>query len=136
MKIFKRFTTEQMMTFGGMVAIIVGIVIWDIFLAVDTIKSNTISGVFLMLGACPAVPLLFGIISGHCFWPKRGMRPKPMEAVHIITMVGSVLGLYLWYNFSNDSVVRFLGENPIAVFAGIGLPMGHFCWPQYAKELK
>jgi len=129
------FTKEQLSTVGGILAVLVGLVIWDVFLSVDQVEGNTISSVLKMLGNCPTVPLFFGIIAGHVFWPTRGLRPAYQNAWNYGILIVILVASYLWYNFSFGPVMNFLSENPLAVFAAIGMPLGHFLWPQYTKEM-
>lgn len=129
------FTKEQMSTVGGILALLIGIVVWDVFLARDGVDGNTISSVLKMLANCPTIPLFFGIIAGHAFWPKRGLRPAQQSTTGYVILIVAVIASYLWYNFSFGPVMSFLSNNPIAVFAAVGMPMGHLFWPQYTKEM-
>ena len=126
---------SQLSTVGGILAILIGILIWDVFLATDEVDGNTISSVLKMLGTCPTVPLFFGLVAGHAFWPTRGLRPAQQSTIGYTVMIVTLIASYLWYNFAFESVMSFLCDNPIAVFAVIGMPMGHFLWPQYTKEM-
>lgn len=129
------FDSEQKKTALWILIIIVAISLWDVFLLRSGGGRVTISHIFLMLGTCPTVPLAFGIIAGHVFWPKRGLRPDSQSATNITVLLTSVIGSYLWYTFSFGPVMRFLSDNPMLVFVAIGMPLGHFLWSQYSKEI-
>lgn len=52
-----------------LVAISIGLGIWDIFLAADRIKGNTISEVIRSASRRSLmIPFIAGIIIGHWFW--------------------------------------------------------------------
>ncbi len=55
------------------IAIIAVVLGWDIWLAVDEIKGNTISAVFRAIpeGIQLIVNFALGVVAGHIFWTPR-----------------------------------------------------------------
>lgn len=125
----------RLLTIGAIVALLTGIALWDVFLLKDGVPGNTISSVVRWLAVCPAIPYAFGLLFGHLFWPKPGLRPKPTNMIKLGMFMAFTAVLYVWYAKAPGPVMKLMSDNPIAVFVLLGLPAGHFGWPQYSKEI-
>jgi hypothetical protein len=65
--------STKYITTGIMVAAIVVLVIWDIYVATNPIPGDTISEITLNFARHhPVIPLIIGIIVGHLFWSQPG----------------------------------------------------------------
>lgn len=52
----------------GVAAILIG---WDIYVAVNDEKGDTISEILLWASQRPILPFALGVLMGHLFWPQR-----------------------------------------------------------------
>ena len=96
--------------------------VWDIVVATNAPKGDTISEITLAVSyVAPVIPATWGVICGHLFWPMKtithkwakiyvmwgwgafftmlcvlGAVPGTMVSVPIIFLAHFVLGHYLW----------------------------------------
>jgi hypothetical protein len=72
LKLFGRQVSGKQITAGLIVATIAGLVGWDIVVASNKEKGDTISEILLRAARkVPAVAMAWGVLSGHLFWPQR-----------------------------------------------------------------
>jgi hypothetical protein len=72
-------TWRRWTTIGILVAIVLALVGWDVYVAVaergsgnDPSSGGTISEVVLgFAGEHPAIPFALGVVCGHLLWPQR-----------------------------------------------------------------
>jgi len=121
-----------------LVALIVGVSVWDVFLLHDGIPANTVSTVLREWSHWVLVPYVCGVLAAHVFWHAPGRESpeqfawKPVRLA-VCIVLGVALGAWSWY--SQDVVVTFLEQVPFLPFLFIGAPMGRWAWPQYADEV-
>lgn len=54
------------------IGVVVALILWDIFVAVEPEDGDTISEVVLgWARRSPAIPFAVGFLCGHLFWPQR-----------------------------------------------------------------
>ena len=59
-------------TVGILVAVVVLLIVWDVYAYLAGGSQATISRVTLAFaGEHPVVPFLIGVVSGHLFWPQK-----------------------------------------------------------------
>lgn len=119
-------------------AVIVALSVWDVFLLKDDVPGNTISAIFKHCTQNVGFTFAFGVLAGHVFWHKRG-RETPddfaWKPIRLVGVVVAALALAVWSYFSEDVVIGFLEQWAIVPFALIGMPAGRICWPQYADDI-
>jgi hypothetical protein len=58
-------------TSGILIAVTIGLIVWDIFMATNPIQGDTISEIVLNFAfSNPSIPFAFGCLMGHLFWPQ------------------------------------------------------------------
>jgi hypothetical protein len=111
------------MTIGILAVALAGLIGWDLYVATNMVKGDTISEV--VLGWSRKVwtlPLIVGIACGHLFWPLP--RPRPIwVAIGVLAGCGIVA-----------IVLDIVGHPPVmpAIPFAIGGTIGHFIWGQRA----
>lgn len=61
----------RLWTIGILLFVTFGLIAWDIYVATNREKRDTISVVMLDTARKhPAIPFLLGVIMGHLFWPQ------------------------------------------------------------------
>lgn len=66
-------TLSKKITLGVMGAAAAGLIGWDIVAAANKQKGDTISEVLLRSSQrVPVIAAVWGILTGHLFWPQRG----------------------------------------------------------------
>lgn len=64
-------------TISILIAVTLGLVGWDIYVALTPQKDDTISEVILdYAGEHPVVPFGLGVVMGHLLWPQRAKRKE------------------------------------------------------------
>ena len=59
-------------------AAIVGLIGWDIYVAMTPVKGDTISEIMLTFAMShPVIPFAFGVLFGHLFWSQKVDVQKP-----------------------------------------------------------
>lgn len=100
-----------------------GIIGWDIFVAINHTEGDTVSE--LLLGYARVykiIPLSFGVLAGHLFWPASGSRFYRAARIAGLASIGvACLALDL---------LHVVPAVPTIVPMLIGLGLGHFLWPQ------
>jgi hypothetical protein len=99
--------------------IIIGV---DIALAVNGVSGDTISAVTKAYSFQWAIiPMSYGILTGHLFWPIRGKIE--FRWLRTVGLGMAVMGIILF------DVLGHYDVFPIIVVA-IGVPLGRLLWPQ------
>lgn len=100
--------------------------VYDIFAYLNEGKTGTISNVLLTYGQCyPVIPMFFGALMGHLFWPGRTIGPEKVRAV-----IGfGLLGLLAVAGFVVQMHIPTL-----PVFIG-GVLLGRALFPQFPTSL-
>ncbi len=102
-------------------AIIVILIVWDIFLAVDGIGGNTWSELLRNAGlATPVVPWLGGVVMGHWFHPFEHAEPLITPPGNALALVALTLLVVL---------VGFATNVPTWVPVPLGGAAGAVLWP-------
>lgn len=72
MKLFGKRVSGKQITAGLIITTIAGLIGWDIVVASNKTKGDTISEILLRAAKkVPAVAMAWGVLSGHLFWPQR-----------------------------------------------------------------
>jgi hypothetical protein len=72
LKVLGREVSGKKITAGLIVSTIAGLIGWDIVVAANKEKGDTISEILLRAAKkVPAVAMAWGVLSGHLFWPQR-----------------------------------------------------------------
>jgi hypothetical protein len=102
----------------------VGLIGWDVVVALNTVPGDTISELMQEVGyRVRAIPLALGVVMGHLFFPGKHERPAP--AWLTLGILGVAVG-----SFDLAFPLKFSPAYPFAV----GLPVGWALWPQKPKE--
>jgi len=119
----------------GILAVAAGLIVWDVFLLHDGIENTTISAVLRVTSRLLGIPYAFGVLAGHVFWHKNGLRNDSTlkQRVVVLCLIGVALTV-LALSCSCLTPVAYLCKRPHVVFAA-GFPLGHLMWPQYRNEL-
>lgn len=108
-------------TVGLLIAVIAALIGWDIYVASNGVRGDTISEITLAFSRkVITLPLALGVVVGHLLWPTTKPRPGWMSA-SILVAVG-VIGIVV-------DVVGHSQVMPALPFA-IGALIGHFGWGQ------
>lgn len=60
-----------------LIAITVALIVWDIVLATDAVKGNTISELIALYDQrFPIIRFAFGVLCGHWFWRQRQKKEE------------------------------------------------------------
>lgn len=63
-------TTTKKITLTMLALVTLLLIAWDVYVAFNETRGDTISECFLWLSAHPALPFAFGILAGHLAWPQ------------------------------------------------------------------
>lgn len=69
-----RFSWPKWVTIGILIAVAVVLIGWDIYVAINDERGDTISEILLWVGEHPILPFAFGVLMGHLFWPQYKRR--------------------------------------------------------------
>jgi hypothetical protein len=99
-------------------AIIVILVVVDIYFAIDNIKGNTWSEILRFWGArIKIIPFAWGFLGGHFFHPAWPSLQQPM-GIAVLVWLGVVVQ------------IASMGINlPMLSYLCAGIMAGIFCWP-------
>jgi len=127
-------TPAQWKTLKVCAWIAAGILLWDLFLVLNGIPSDTISGASktAALEGFVTLPLLYGIWMGHMWWYQSGKENRTW--LRRIGFAAIILGSYLWWRFTDDPAASILAQRPEIAFV-LGYVAGHYVWPQYEGEV-
>lgn len=110
------------------------LIIYDIFPFIDQTRRDTISEVILEYGLhLFTLPFAFGVLVGHFFWPWEGHYPKPKI---LFPLAALSIGLDIIAHCTDgiaSNVLQYAQTYPIIVCL-IGIPLGHFFWPQQKSD--
>jgi hypothetical protein len=103
------------------------ICLWDVFVATNPVKGDTVSEIVLAFSFKHwFLPLVLGVVCGHLFWPVVKVEDKWVRLI-VLWVIGALC-------FVLDLAEVFSGIVPILPFLG-GLVLGHLLWPQ-SQEVK
>lgn len=98
---------------------------WDIYVASNDVKGDTISEIIMVLGYnWRILPLSFGVLMGHFFWNVEKRRYGKIKAI-ALGVIGAFVVLadiYIIYPI-----------HPLIVML-LGIPLGRFLWPLNAPK--
>jgi len=99
-------------------------VVWDVFVATNNVKNDTISEITLAVSYLALfIPAAWGIIMGHLFWPSESIKYK-WPKIWIMWGWGAlVLVLSIF-----KAVPGNMTTVPIVFL--VNFVIGHFLWPQ------
>lgn len=112
-------------------ATVAGLILWDlviVFVAppqpVD--RGATISRVILDWAQLhPFIPLGTGALIGHWMWPEHRYQSGPAWKYWLLGAIGvAAFGL---------DIVGWLPQILPLVYVGLGVPLGHYLWPQRVR---
>ena len=119
--------TTRIVTGAVIIAAIILIVGYDIFIAIEPTTEDTISRVFLDFATNhPIIPLAFGVLSGHLLWPSANAGEYRPVRLSILAIIGAVV-LVL-------DIIGHIPPIPVELPLFLGIPIGHLCWPQYRGD--
>ncbi len=102
-------------------AVLLALIVWDIFLAVDDIGGNTWSELLRDAGKLtPVVPWLGGLVVGHLFHPGKNADPLIDAPGNALVLLGLTL-LFV--------IIGFFMTVPTWVPVPLGAVAGAFLWP-------
>ena len=125
-------TAEQRITLIAVLAITIGILVWDYVLLKDGVPGNTISSALKTASECLPIPILFGIWMAHSWWYMGGLPTH--STARFIGLVAVVVVSYLWWEASSDRVRLWLSAHPALTFQ-VGFVAGHWVWPQFSGHV-
>ncbi len=117
---------KRKVTIVLMVACTALIVIWDLFVAIDSSGiaergQTTVSGITLGWAQHhPALPFGLGGLVGHLLWPLKAASNRLVRAIVLVGMALTWVIVDIWVDFSIHAMMIFLPS--------VGL--GHLLWPQ------
>ena len=104
-----------------MLAAAVLLIGYDIYVAANTPKGDTISEISLSWAwDWPTLPLVWGVVVGHLFWPITALQYKWTKIGILWGLVSVFLALDIWLLADVFPLVPLM----LGVFAG------HCLWPQ------
>lgn len=99
-------------------------VIWDVFVATNAVKGDTISEITLAVSYLSLfIPSAWGIIMGHLFWPSKTIKYKWPRIYALWAWGAALLVLSIFKVFPGT-----MATVPIAFL--VNFVIGHFLWPQ------
>lgn len=118
---------------------VISYIIWDIFLATNAVKGDTISEVVLFYAKRSLfLPTTLGVLLGHFFWPIYNNHLHNRLPGWAIVTILVTLGLFgIGFDIMNalrglsngSAFLTFLLKWPI-ILALFGILVGHFVWGQ------
>jgi len=119
----------RIITLVVLLSLFLGIISWDIYLAVNGIPGDTISESLLFLATKSIlIPASAGYVMGHLFWPMR----KRLPGWAIITVTSAIGLSWLFVDIFGRDCLLFIRSRPIIPFV-VHVLAGHFIWPQIKK---
>jgi hypothetical protein len=99
---------------------------WDIVVAVNDERGDTISEMMLAAASKhPSLAFSWGGITGHMFWPRES--PIFWRKPHTAFLLGGLAVAMLAFEFF--VTLKVLPIGPLLV----GIALGHWLWPQKSK---
>lgn len=99
-------------------------VIWDVFVATNDVKNDTISEITLAVSYVALfIPAAWGVIMGHLFWPSKSIAYKWPR----------VWAMWGWGAFVLVmSILKVVPGNmtTVPIVFLLHFLIGHFLWPQ------
>lgn len=114
-----------------MIATFIGIVVFDIFMAVNGIKGDTFSEIFISAAQRSLLlPVVFGTIFGHLLWSTTRWEPPVWMTFGVLGVSALIwLGVDVHYWLRSPKGFEFARQYPIILFC-VYLVVGHLFWPQ------
>lgn len=101
---------------------------WDIYVATNDVRGDTISEIFLFTASThPSLVMAFGVLIGHLTWPRED--PIFWRKPHTAILLGSSICVLLAVEMFVSIMVL-----PIAPLL-VGIPLGHWLWPQKSRVM-
>lgn len=107
------------------------LILYDFIPFTDQARGDTISEVVMYYALrLFTLPIAFGTLCGHFFWPWEGHYPKPkvllsaLAVVLILDVVAHVFSLPFLQEAQTYPIVWFFPA----------VPFGHFFWPQQRED--
>lgn len=111
-------------TIAIMIVVIAIVVGWDLVVAVNSIKGDTISEIIQKISyEHPVVPLIFGTLGSHFFWAGKPLFDHYSRYLILIGIGIATAIAGIW-------TVSICPLWPIL----IGIPLGRLLWPQNIKK--
>lgn len=57
-------------TIAVLIIVTILLIVWDVYVATNSVRGDTISEVFLWASSHPVLPFAFGVLAGHLCWPQ------------------------------------------------------------------
>ena len=106
-------------------------IVYDFIPFFDPAHGDTISEVMLYYALrLFTLPLVFGALCGHFFWPRDGSYPKPKVLIPVL--VGVIVLDVIAYRF-DIGFLKYLQTFPFVLFF-VGFPVGVIFWPQQKSD--
>lgn len=119
----------KLITATIVIATILGLIGWDIFVAANTVSGDTISEITLAFAyKHPFVAFALGVLCGHLTWPRR-INSDHKWTILVALIIASVATLVVDLSGILPKMIPII---PLA----IGIPVGHLLWPQPKSRLK
>lgn len=100
---------------------------WDIYVATNSIRGDTISEITLGVSySWSIIPFMGGVLVGHLWWPSTVRFHK---TTRLIILLSTCLGVFI---VDRIFVKEFIPAVPLF----FGIFAGHYFWPQVKKETK
>ena len=117
----------QLVTKIVVVAVVLGLIGYDVFVFVEPTEGETISEVTLAWAWRSAfVPFALGVLGGHFTWPRRASAVFRRRSALGLLIFGVLLGVADFLGWTPDVL-------PVIYFVP-GILAGHFFWPQIQTE--
>ena len=118
----------RLVTSAIIIATIVGIIAYDIWVVIEPTPGDTISEVILGFSMRhPFASFASGVLCGHLFWPMA-KRTKAYVIGALATLIAVGISMLV---LDISGMVPTL--NPCLWFV-LGVPAGHFGWSQEVEE--
>jgi hypothetical protein len=127
----------RLITIIALLAIVGGLIFYDIYLAANKVDGDTISEITAHYAKRSMfLPIALGILIGHFLWPSTWVVSGWVTLGTLIALGGTALGFDLYEIFKGgiyDFTMRtipFLRQFPIIIFT-VGVFIGRLVWPQH-----
>ena len=109
---------------------VIQLIVWDIFVATNKYAGDTISEIIQSYAfKYTFVPLAFGILAGHFFWPGESIFPWWQKIIILVFLGSSTILVDVYQPCMFNSILKLLHTYPIILFL-ISIPLGRIIWPQ------
>jgi len=114
-----------------LVVVAVTLIVYDFFPFFNPDRGDTISEVILYYSLhLFSLPLAFGVLCGHFFFPRDGVKPKPYVTLPIAAMSITIDVLTHTYNVE---ILEKAQTYPFIWFL-VGIPVGALFWTQSKED--